>query len=182
MHIPLTRRLWCSASAAALAGLHRAARAAPPLDGAWTDRARGRSVPWRLRLPSQPGPWSLVLYSHGLGGNREGAAAWGQAWADAGVAVLHLQHPGSDTETLRSGMAALRAAASAAQLLARVRDVRHALDEVGRPSAQSPGPFWRLEDSVPLRLTGKLETGAASAHRTPHTAHVLRSADQRRAH
>ena len=153
MHIPLTRRLWCSAAAAALAGLHRAARATPPLDGAWTDRARGRSVPWRLRLPSQPGPWPLVLYSHGLGGNREGAAVWGQAWADAGVAVLHLQHPGSDTETLRSGMAALRAAASAAQLLARVRDVRHALDEVER-QVQAGAEPWRSLSLDAVGLAG----------------------------
>ena len=263
MHIPLTRRLWCSAAAAVLAGLHRAARAAPPLDGAWTDRARGRSVPWRLRLPSQPGPWPLVLYSHGLGGNRESAAVWGQAWADAGVAVLHLQHPGSDTETLRSGMAALRAAASAAQLLARVHDVRHALDEVERQvragaepwcslrldavglaghsfgaqttqavagqrfavAVNPPHSLDSLDRSIPLDLAdarlrafialspssprdGRMTVaqafgaitrpflaprrlGAVAADRqardwrsirTPHTAHVLRSADQRRAH
>lgn len=83
-----------------------------------------------------------MLYSHGLGGSRDGGAAWGQAWADAGIAVLHLQHPGSDSDTLRNGLAALRAAASAEQLLARVRDVRFVLDEVERQAAAGVEP-WR---------------------------------------
>ena len=154
---PLNRRRWCSTVVAALAGLQRPARAAPMAiqqDGAWIDSARGRPLPWRLRLPSQPGqrgPWPLVLYSHGLGGNREGGAVWGQAWADAGIAVLHLQHPGSDTDTLRSGMAALRAAASTEQLLARVRDVHFVLDELERQAAAGAEPWRSLRlDAVGL--------------------------------
>ncbi len=156
---PLNRRRWCSAVVALLAGLHRPARAAPMAiqqDGAWLDSARGRPLPWRLRLPSQPGqrgPWPLVLYSHGLGGNREGGAVWGQAWADAGIAVLHLQHPGSDSETLRNGLAALRAAASTEQLLARVRDVRFALDEVARQAGADSEP-WRSLRQDALGLAG----------------------------
>ena len=154
---PLNRRRWCSTVVAALAGLQRPARAAPMAiqqDGAWIDSARGRPLPWRLRLPSQPGqrgPWPLVLYSHGLGGNREGGAVWGQAWADAGIAVLHLQHPGSDTDTLRGGMAALRAAASTEQLLARVRDVHFVLDELERQAAAGAEPWRSLRlDAVGL--------------------------------
>ncbi len=54
------------------------------------------------------------------------------------MAVLHLQHPGSDSETLRGGMAALRRAASAEQLRQRVLDVRFALDELTRLAASPP--------------------------------------------
>ena len=153
MQIRLSRRLWCSVTAVALAGLHRTAGATQPFDSAWTDRARSRSVPWRLRLPSSPAPWPLVLHSHGLGGNREGGAVWGQAWAAAGMAVLHLQHPGSDSDTLRSGMVALRAAASAEQLLARVRDVRFVLDEIERQAAAGAEP-WRSMRLDALGLSG----------------------------
>lgn len=32
-----------------------------------------------------------------------GVAVWGEAWAAAGFAVLHLQHPGSDFEAVRAG-------------------------------------------------------------------------------
>lgn len=107
-------------------------------DFSWRDAARDRELPLRVRWPAGDGPCALVLYSHGLGGSREGADAWGQTWADAGLAVMHLQHPGSDSELLRGGLPALRAAASARQLLARVADVRFVLDELERRTAQSP--------------------------------------------
>jgi hypothetical protein len=87
-------------------------------DIAWEDRAHARSLPLRMRWPGGDAPCGLVVYSHGLGGSREGGDAWGQAWAGAGMAVLHVQHPGSDAEVLRHGMRALRAAASAEQLVA----------------------------------------------------------------
>jgi predicted dienelactone hydrolase len=107
----------------------------------WLDSARARSLPLLIRWPDGDGPCALVLHSHGLGGNREGGDAWGRAWRDAGFAVLHLQHPGSDTEVLRSGLRALRAAASAEQLLARVADMQFAVDEVTR-RAQRGEPGW----------------------------------------
>ena len=157
MRSTLNRRQWCSLQAAALAALHGPVQAANRIaattlkDGVWSDSSRGRTVPWRLRLPTQPGPWPLVLYSHGLGGNHEGGVVWGQAWADSGVAVLHLQHPGSDSDTLRNGLAALRAAASAEQLLARVHDVRFALDEIEGPALSGAEPWSSLRrDAIGL--------------------------------
>jgi hypothetical protein len=87
----------------------------------------------------------LVLHSHGLGGNREGGDAWGEAWRAAGFGVIHLQHPGSDTEVLRgSGGRALRDAASAQQLIARVADLRFAIDELARRSAALEAPWSRV--------------------------------------
>ena len=156
--MPIHRRpLLQAAAAAALAALAAPlvrAQPAPngPLqDGGWQDASRGRTVPWRLRLPAGPAPWPWVIYSHGLGGSRDGGAVWGQAWADAGVAVLHLQHPGSDSNTLRAGLGALRAAASAEQLMARVLDVRFVLDEVTRLAAAGATPWAGLTpDAVGL--------------------------------
>ena len=134
----LGRRAWLRLLAAGCAGSALfAARAATVLDGQWLDASRARQLPWRLRLPPTLGPWPLLLYSHGLGGSRLGGSVWGEAWAQAGIAVLHLQHPGSDRVTARSGLAALRAAASGEQLLERVSDVRFALDEVERLSGSS---------------------------------------------
>ena len=186
MRTTLNRRQWCGVHVALLAGLHRPVNAAndiaakdiaandtaaaPPLDGAWSDSRRHRAVPWRLRLPRQPGPWPLVLYSHGLGGNREGGAVWGQAWADAGVAVLHLQHPGSDSDTLRNGLAALRAAASAEQLWARVQDVRFALDEIERQARAGAEPWSLLRlDAIGLagHSFGAQTTQALAGQRYP---------------
>ena len=181
MRSTLNRRQWCSLQAAALAGLHGPAQAADRIvattfkDGVWSDSRRSRSVPWRLRLPTQPGPWPLVLYSHGLGGNREGGAVWGQAWADAGVAVLHLQHPGSDSDTLRNGLAALRAAASAEQLLARVHDVRFALDEIEGPALSGAKPWSSLRRyaiGLAGHSFGAQTTQAVAGQRYPVAADV----------
>ena len=114
-------------------------------DFTWTDDARRRELPLRLRWPSGDGPCPLVLYSHGLGGSREGGDVWAGFWAEAGLAVLQLQHPGSDTAVWRGGMQALREAASAEQLLARVADVRFVLDELARRAAQPPWSRVRLD-------------------------------------
>ncbi len=120
----------------------QAAATANWTDGEWTDPARGRLIPWRLRLPTSPGPWPLVLFSHGLGGSKDGSAVWSDAWQAAGFMVLNLQHVGSDTTLLKSqGPRALRAAASAQELVARVQDVQFALDEIERQSKQNASPW-----------------------------------------
>ena len=118
------------------------ARAASVDDVIWHDAQRHRVLPLRLRWPTSPGPWPLILYSHGLGGSRDGGDAWGEAWADAGCVVVHLQHPGSDIEVLRRGLPALHAAANVEQLLARLADVRFVLDEITRRHQAGRAP-WR---------------------------------------
>lgn len=119
------------------------------LDEDWLDTARKRNLPMRIRVPSLPGPWPVVMFSHGLGGNREGGAAWGEAWAAAGYLVLHLQHPGSDTGALRRA----REAATPEQLIARFADVSFALDEMARRKAASLGP-WAQADLERIGLSG----------------------------
>ncbi len=112
--------------------------------GDWRDGARQRTVPWLLRQPAGAGPWPWVVYSHGLGGSREGGWRWGEAWAAAGVAVLHLQHAGSDSGILRAGLDAVRSAASVEQLIARVGDVQFALEEAARRAVAGEPPWTRL--------------------------------------
>ena len=106
------------------------------------------TVPVRLRWPDAArfaGPWPVVIFSHGLGGTREGGTVWGEAWAAAGFVVVHLQHPGSDLAAVRgvtntfTDQRALRSLAGPQQLLARLRDVGFALDEIGRRHAAGQG-------------------------------------------
>jgi predicted dienelactone hydrolase len=104
------------------------AAAGPVCDATWHDAARNRDIPVRIRMPADNGKAPLILFSHGLGGSVEAGSIWAKAWADAGFLVVHLQHPGSDGPATRAN--GLRASMGAEQLLARVGDVRFALDTV----------------------------------------------------
>jgi predicted dienelactone hydrolase len=141
-------------------------------DERWHDAARSRDVPVRLRWPAGEGGCALVVFSHGLGGNLDAGTVWAEAWQAAGFAVLNLQHPGSDTEALRSGR--LREAASTEQYLARIADARFVLDEIERRAAGgAPWSRIRLDaigfagHSFGARLTqaiaGERPAGAAAA-------------------
>src|SRR5215472_14384156 len=63
----------------------------------WFDATRAQQVPAKLYYPKTgPGPFPLLLVSHGLGGSREGYAYLGRYWASAGYVSVHVQHLGSD--------------------------------------------------------------------------------------
>lgn len=146
----MERRTFLIGAGAGLAAATASAQGREPAaddpwqDDAWHDGARSRSLPLRLRWPDGSAPCALVVHSHGLGGNRQGGDAWGQAWRRAGFAVLHVQHPGSDTDTLRQGLRALRGAASAEQLIARAADMRFVVDEVERRARAGGTPWSRV--------------------------------------
>lgn len=132
------------------------------MDETWVDPSRQREIPVKLRWPDaalHSGTRPMVLFSHGLGGTREGGAVWGQAWAAAGFVVLHLQHAGSDLEAVRrvassfTDQSALRSVANPAQILARLQDVGFALDEVARRNAAKLGN-WGLVRPNGVGLSG----------------------------
>lgn len=109
------------------------------MDQNWIDPERQRIVPVRLRWPDESrfaAPWPVVIFSHGLGGTREGGSVWGEAWAAAGFVVVHIQHTGSDLDAVRSAartftdQRALRTLATPQQLMARLLDVSFVLNEI----------------------------------------------------
>ena len=80
------------------------------------DAKRSREIPIRVYLPKEKKPAPVVLFSHGLGGSREGSAFLGDHWAARGYVAVFLQHPGSDDSVWKEKppaqrMAAMRAAA-----------------------------------------------------------------------
>ncbi|MCF8033830.1 MAG: hypothetical protein K9K66_17440 [Desulfarculaceae bacterium] len=63
----------------------------------WQDQARRRGVPVKLYRPDgAPGPWPVMLFSHGLGDNREAMTYIARHLAGHGYAAITLQHAGSD--------------------------------------------------------------------------------------
>jgi predicted dienelactone hydrolase len=68
------------------------------------DPARGRALPVRVYFPARgPGPWPIVVFSHGLGGSRLGYSYLGRAWAEHGYVSIHPTH--RESSELRSPLA-----------------------------------------------------------------------------
>lgn len=117
---------------ALLLALASPAAPGPVCDAVWHDAARNRDVPVRIRMPAGSGKAPVVLFSHGLGGSLVAGTEWAQAWADAGILVVHIQHPGSDSGIWAGGRASVIAAMAPAQLIARAGDVRFVLDRLAQ--------------------------------------------------
>ncbi len=99
------------------------------------DAKRSREIPIRVYLPADKTSAPVVLFSHGLGGNREGSAFLGKHWALRGYVAVFLQHPGSDDSVWKDlpvpqRTAALKKAAGLKDFLLRVQDVPVVLDQL----------------------------------------------------
>jgi dienelactone hydrolase len=144
--------------ASAAAFVTTAAGAAPQvIDVEWKDAARDRVLPLKLRIPDGSGKVPLVIFSHGLGGSREGGKAWGEHWSQNGYFVIHVQHPGSDQTLMKDGSGApltrLKRGANAEQLLGRVDDIRFVLDEIAKRQASGDASVARI-DATRVAMTG----------------------------
>ena len=147
----------------------------------WRDQARSRDIPVRIRMPSGVERVPLVLFSHGLGGTVDAGTTWGTAWSAAGIAVIHLQHAGSDAalwagETTGKGrLAAVRTGMNGQQLVARVADVKFVLDEVSRRASSAP------TDACDLRRIDTARIGMAGHSFGAATTQAWRERTARRA-
>ena len=113
----------------------------------WTDASRKRDVLAKLYLPAQPAgqasgqPAPLVVFSHGIGGSRDGYTYIGKYLAANGIAALHLQHAGSDRNIWFGNPLAmvsrLQTAAKESEAIDRAKDVSFALDQVLADAALS---------------------------------------------
>lgn len=68
--------------------------------GEFTDHSRdGRVIPYKIYYPVEHGdaPLPLVLWSHGFGGNRDGASFISRELAARGYVVAHMTHIGTDS-------------------------------------------------------------------------------------
>lgn len=106
------------------------------LDLTVQDKARDRDIPLKVYLPASRVAEPVVLFSHGLGANREGSSFLGRHWAARGYVAVFLQHSGSDDAlwksdgTLRERLQAFKAAANARNFVLRVQDVSSVLDQL----------------------------------------------------
>lgn len=147
------------------------------LDLAFTDTERRREIPIRLYLPEHMNPpVPVVLFSHGLGGSREGSRFLGEHWAARGYAAVFLQHPGSDRAVWENTprperMDTMERAANLENFLLRADDVHVVLDQLEQwNEAEDHVLAGRLQlDAVGMsgHSFGAVTTQAASGQRSP---------------
>ena len=150
------------------------------LDLDFTDNARQRTIPLRIRVPEGSGKVPVVIFSHGLGGSRDGGRVWGEHWAAIGYFVIHTQHAGSDIKVLKTGLGAplqrLKRAANGMQLIARAQDVKFVLDEAIRLQAQGDPQFSRIDlnrIAMAGHSFGAMTSLALAGQRYPNTTQTL---------
>jgi len=101
----------------------------------WHDSARDRDVPVRIYYPATGnGPFPVIIFSHGLGGSRDGYEYLGRCWGSHGYVSVHVQHIGSDAAVWQDSIFKMRAMRQAAADLAnavnRPKDVSFAIDQM----------------------------------------------------
>ena len=126
------RRLLQAAPALALSpGREPAVRTLDRID--LVDPARGRTLPTRIHMPAAPGPWPVILFSHGFGGSLSAFGETGRYWAAHGMVVIHPTHsdsvqvpdptlPAEDARAVRQALAAAMGARPTGAALAEVME------------------------------------------------------------
>lgn len=123
------------------------------------DAARDRDIPLRVYLPAKTAPAPVVLFSHGLGGTREGSVFLGQHWAARGYVAVFLQHPGSDDSVWKDTpegerLQAMKQAASVKNFFLRVQDVPAALDQLALWNADKSNSLAGRLDMKKIGMSG----------------------------
>jgi predicted dienelactone hydrolase len=102
----------------------------------WRDGKRNRDVP--VKIYGDRGP--VVVFSHGIGEDRDSYAYLGRALARSGFRAVHVTHAGTDRAMLERGYLHLyRAVKQKENWIARYDDVRFVLDRLGVSEAAVVG-------------------------------------------
>lgn len=135
--------------------------------GEWVDESRrsldgaARVVPYKIYHPADydGGPMPVIIWSHGFGGNANGAAFLSRFLAGQGYCLVHITHHGTDS-SLWEGKEGhpwdilKKVAVSRETTLARFMDVPFALDQL---------PSW-AEDHSEIGAYMDLSTLGMSGH------------------
>lgn len=131
------------------------------LSADWVDTARAdRKVPVKIYYPAGSDACPVVIFSHGLGGTREGYEIHGRYWASHGYISVHLQHEGSDDAVWRGLppkdiMAAMRKATMDPQAIRnRPKDVTFAIDTLEKLNKDEKSPLHKRLDLARLGMAG----------------------------
>ncbi|HEY4562438.1 MAG TPA: acetylhydrolase, partial [Thermoanaerobaculia bacterium] len=124
----------------------------------WHDASRNRPVPVKIYAPATgAGPFPVIVFSHGLGGSRNGYEYLGRHWASWGYVSVHVEHLGSDTTAITKGGRLLKnlkeAAGDPRNAVARPLDVRFVLDQLEKLN-QGGSPLSHRLDLTRVGMAG----------------------------
>lgn len=121
----------------------------------WHDQKRDRTVPVKIYYPKDaPGPVPLIIFSHGLGGSRDGYEYLGNEWASQGYVSAHVQHLGSDTAVLKTALTGgLQEAMKPYAATNRITDIYFAIKQLAAMNA-GPGPLHGKIDMNDIGVAG----------------------------
>ncbi|MGB4108061.1 MAG: hypothetical protein WBK55_09760 [Alphaproteobacteria bacterium] len=129
--------------------------------GEFNDETRGRIIPFKLYYPAGEGLPSkvpVIIWSHGYGGNRDGAGFLSRYVASHGYVIIHLTHTGSDS-SLWEGKPGhpwdvlKKSPITRAMTVERFQDVPAVLDRLPKWAAENP-EVGALMDLETLGMSG----------------------------
>ncbi len=127
----------------------------------WKDAKRSdRVVPVKIYYPKGSDACATIIFSHGLGGTRDGYKYVGEYWASHGFISVHLQHEGSDDAVWKDAkplerLAAMKkAAANPMAAMDRPRDVSFAIDMLEKLNKDEKSPLFKRIDPARLGMSG----------------------------
>ena len=121
----------------------------------WHDSSRHRDVPVKIYYPKVgDGPFPVIIFSHGLGGSRDGYEYLGRHWASHGYVSVHPTHIGSDSAILKREGRLMdimsEAASDPSNAIARPRDIAFVIDQLVEANAN----MRRLQGRLALDRIG----------------------------
>lgn len=109
----------------------------------------GRSVHVKVHLPKSNEPLPLILISHGAGGNWDTHYAQAHDLAAQGYAVFCMEHPGSNTERMKSSLRRFQNLKNmiydSVEVLGRPKDVSFLIDRAAEWNRNHPKLRGRLD-------------------------------------
>ncbi len=134
------------------------AQSAASIDTAVYDAARDRNIPTLIYPGASADSSPVILFSHGLGGNRFTALYLAEHWSARGYTVVSMQHAGSDEAILEVPpsqlLASFTAAASLENSIARIEDVGAVLDQLEAWNADSQHALYQTLNLNEVGMAG----------------------------
>jgi dienelactone hydrolase len=124
------------------------------------DPVRKKELPFKVYYPKSGGPYPVIVFSHGFGGNKDGFGPVGKHWASQGYVVIHPSH---EDGLSRQGNEARNSGGEDSGSRGRLGNLRNGLNDTNKISGRVADLVLvldKLEDLPNLvpGLKGKLDS------------------------